>query len=260
MSYFSRYKSFIFRLDYLKINKTSGIKKLFFFLMLKKVNAYRWIKAMLILNSVNSLDDYFYKLNIIWYGGNEGHTQQVTEETNFLVEKASEKQDILEIGFNGGHSSETFLSSNNTAHITSVDIGFHHYVKFGRFYLKRKFRNRFELHLGPSSEILPKLIRQKNKYDLIFIDGSHEYLDVKKDLKNSLALASKDTILILDDVFFPKSETDKNYFDGHNVGPTKAWSEMIDSNQIDTIDYLEFESSSTNKRSIVSGVLSQDIV
>ena len=60
---------------------------------------------MLILNSVNSLDEYFYKLNIIWYGGNEGHTQQVTEETNFLVENASEKQEILEIGFNDGHSS-----------------------------------------------------------------------------------------------------------------------------------------------------------
>lgn len=228
--------------------------------MLKKVNAYRWIKAILILNSVHSLDDYFYKLNIVWYGGNEGHTQQVAEETNFLAEKSKEKQDILEIGFNGGHSSETFLSSNDTSHITSVDIGFHHYVKFGRFYLKKKFHNRFKLHIGPSSEVLPKLMGQKNKYDLIFIDGSHEYLDVKKDLKNSIALASKDTILILDDVFFPKSETAKNYFDGHNLGPTKAWSEMIDSKQINTIDYFEFESSSTNKRSIVSGMLNQDIV
>ena len=93
---------------------------------------------------------------------------------------------ILEIGFNGGHSAETFLKSSENVIVHSVDIGFHHYVKFGYFYLKKKYKDRIKIHFGDSTQVLPKLIRDKEQFDFVFIDGGHDYDIVKTDLFNSL--------------------------------------------------------------------------
>jgi predicted O-methyltransferase YrrM len=49
----------------------------------------------------------------------------------------------------------------------------------------------------------------KNKFDLIYIDGSHFSDDVKNDFNNSLKIANKDCIIILDDLlwnFYKKKE------------------------------------------------------
>lgn len=43
---------------------------------------------------------------------------------------------------------------------------------------------------------------QKNKYDFIFIDGSHEYNDVRSDIKNSFSNLNTNGIIAIDDIFF----------------------------------------------------------
>ena len=68
--------------------------------------------------------------------------QQVDDETLYLNQISQNAKKILEIGFNGGHSAETFLKSSENVIVHSVDIGFHHYVKFGYFYLKKKYKDR----------------------------------------------------------------------------------------------------------------------
>ena len=253
MSFYSRLKSFIFRLDNLKIKKSKPLLKIIYFFIFKAVNFARWILAFKTIGEVKSLNEFYKKLNIYWYGGNEGHTQQVPEEAEFLFKSASNLKNILEVGFNGGHSSETFLNSSSNAIIESVDIGFHHYVKFGSFYLKKKYPGRFFLHIGKSKDILPKIIKQKNIFDLIFIDGSHEYRDVFLDIKNGIELSHASTLIILDDVYYPKNNSHKENFDSHNMGPTKAWLEFIDSGKIKEINYKEFATNNTNKRSLVVG-------
>tara|TARA_Y100001958_G_scaffold156915_1_gene150665 strand:- start:6092 stop:6862 length:771 start_codon:yes stop_codon:yes gene_type:complete len=253
MSNYLKIKSYLFRLDNLKVKKNKYFKKLLFFIALKLINLYRWVKSYRIYKSCGSLDEFFSSINIKWYGGNEGHTQQVEEETLFLEKLSKNSKKILEVGFNGGHSAETFLKSNKNVTVTSVDIGFHHYVNFGYFYLRKKYKNRIKLHIGDSTKVLPKLISKKYQFDLIFIDGGHEYQIVKSDLDNSVNLSDNETTIIVDDVFLPTNDSDKKFIDSHNNGPSQAWNEVVMKNKINQVDYKEFKSKSTNKRSIVVG-------
>lgn len=253
MLLYKRIKSFLFRLDNLKIDKSNFPLSWIYFVALKVVNFCRWMAAFINKNKSDTLDDFFTLINIYWYGGNEGHTQQVKDETDFLSRKSLTVNSVLEIGFNGGHSSETFLSSNSYARVDSIDIGYHHYVNFGKYFLKHKYGKRFNLYIGKSSDVLPILIDKNKKYDLIFIDGSHKYEDVLIDLNHSRQLSNKDTLIILDDVYLVNKDEEEIFFDSHNLGPTKAWKEMLYENKIIQIGYEEFESSNTNKRSIVYG-------
>jgi hypothetical protein len=108
------------------------------------------------------------------------------------------------------------------------------------------------LFIGASKDVLPKLVDENKKYDLIFIDGSHMYEDVIVDLNYARKLSNKDTLIILDDVYIV-NEQEEIFFDSHNLGPTKAWKEMLYENKVNQIGYEEFESTNTNKRSIVYG-------
>ena len=69
-------------------------------------------------------------------------------------------------------------------------------------------------------------IKKFQPYDLIFVDGSHEYNDVKKDLNNYSKMLSDDGILVAHDIHsleFP--------------GVNKAWSEFKRQNNF---SYKEF--------------------
>ena len=89
MLLYKRIKSFLFRLDYLKIDKSKFPLNMVYFIALKVVNFFRWIVAFYNRHKSETLNDFFSNINIYWYGGNEGHTQQVIGETDFLNRKSS---------------------------------------------------------------------------------------------------------------------------------------------------------------------------
>lgn len=246
-------RSYLARLDNLKIIKVNFPLNFFLFLLLKLINTYRWLISLFVKNKINNLNDFYSKIFIYWYRGNEGHTQQNDEETAFLKEISKNSAQILEIGFNGGHSSETFLKSKNLVKLTSIDIGFHHYVKFGEYFLKNKYKKKFNLIISDSTKALKELIKKNQQFDLIFIDGSHHYETVKEDLENALLLSHEKTLILMDDVYLNEEEEEKLEFDLHNNGPTKVWQEFVDSEKIIRVDYLSFKSQNTNKRSLVYG-------
>ena len=64
---------------------------------------------------------------------------------------------ILEIGFNAGHSAELWLSVKPNIKVTSFDIGTHSYLTLGKDFIDRKFPGRHTLILGDSRETLPKV-------------------------------------------------------------------------------------------------------
>ena len=106
---------------------------------------------------------------------------------------------ILEIGFNRGSSSLLFLYLSN-ANVTSIDIvNKPDSVK----YLTSTFNNRFSFVLGNSFYLDMKSL---GTFDLVFIDGDHEYNSIINDIDQSLKVKPK--FILFDDYEHPDHGVD----------------------------------------------------
>jgi hypothetical protein len=186
------------------------------------------------LNEIEELSAYnFYNKSLTTFLNEhfcynfEGYSQQVPEQIQDLINLCKYKKNILEIGFNAGHSAEIFLKNSN-CNLTSFDLNSHNYVSIAKEYIDIYYPGRHELILGDSTLTIP--LYKENSFDLLFIDGGHEYNIAKADLDNCKRFANDQTIIIMDDVIF--SENSEFW----TIGPTKAWKE---SNLI-TFGYKEY--------------------
>jgi predicted O-methyltransferase YrrM len=111
---------------------------------------------------------------------------------------AKNAKNIIEIGFNAGHSCLLYLLANNESHITVFDICEHKYTIPCFEYLQSLFPNRLTLYSGDSVETVPLFYKNNIdvKLDLIHIDGDRYNNIPKIDFDNVFKLASN--IIILD--------------------------------------------------------------
>ena len=107
--------------------------------------------------------------------------------------------EIMEIGFNAGHSSLIYLISNLNCNITIFDLCEHKYTLPCFTYLQKKFPNRLKLYQGNSTKTVPQFIKNNpdKTFDLIHIDGCHVANIANQDFYNSYKIAKK--IIIWDD-------------------------------------------------------------
>jgi predicted O-methyltransferase YrrM len=131
-------------------------------------------------------------------GGSQIH--QCKYFIDYLIANPKIKN-IIEIGFNTGVSSAYFLSGRDNVRVISVDIGVHRYVNECKKLIDEQFPGRHKLIIGDSKKIIPELnkLEPEFKPDLIFIDGDHIEPTPIIDARNCLALADKDTVLVMDD-------------------------------------------------------------
>ena len=175
----------------------------------------------------SNLSELYKFLRITWI---EGNSQDSVGQTDYLKKVALDKSNILEIGFNAGHSAETFLSSNNHSKVTSIDEASHDYIDYGYYYLSRKFKKRLRLHKIDSAKIASE-IDTKETFDLIFIDGFHSYEYAKNDMLNCKNLSDDGTLMILDD--FGDQEL------------SRAWGELIKSGVIEQVEIVRYSDNSS---------------
>jgi len=141
----------------------------------------------------------------IWYDHHTWTPYEDKTKSHNLFSLASESTNMLEIGFNAGHSCLVALLANPHLKITAVDIGKHKYVQPCYAVLQRHFGEMIHLITGSSESVLPALQKQEPAplFDLIHIDGSHNSRVANTDMFNSIQMAAPLAYVILDDTQKP---------------------------------------------------------
>jgi predicted O-methyltransferase YrrM len=127
---------------------------------------------------------------------------------------------VGEIGFNVGFSSHAFLTAGPETQVVSFDLGEHGGTKVGKRLVDKRYPARHTLIYGDSLKTVPEFKRNNPdlRFDLVFIDGGHEYEVAKADIVNMKALCSEKTVVVIDDL---------TPWHSWGEGPTQAWTEAI---------------------------------
>ena len=167
----------------------------------------------------------------------EGHINQIPQQAEELIRLSKDSRNIMEIGFNAGHSADLFLKNNPDLTLTSFDLGQHDYVLYAKEYIDKTYPGRHTLIIGDSRLSIPKFIKDhpETRFDLLFIDGGHDYEVASADIKNCKHLAHKDSTFILDDTCMSLP------FYDFNVGPNRAVKEFYDNGLLKDVKCIDFQ-------------------
>jgi predicted O-methyltransferase YrrM len=160
-----------------------------------------------------------YKITQYWFVNNIPIWLYIFKKFNF----SKKKLNILEIGSYEGLSSIFFLKNLKKSRITCVDIWSSprdekYYEKFNKFNVIEKnfdfntkvFRKRLKKIKNYSNYFFKN---NKEKYDIIYIDGGHKNDIIYSDLVNAFGALKEKGIIIADDLFWnqlPKGENPIN--------------------------------------------------
>ena len=152
--------------------------------------------------------------NVFGHHGTDATTYPRTEfrsKRRLLSLLALSKKNILEVGFNAGHSALLLLTANPDLKYTAIDLNFNPYVIECFDYLKSVFGDRICLQVGDSQIELPKLLDKNSSFDGYIIDGGHSIPVAQSDLLNIIKYAGNDAVICFDDSDSPKLRALLNY-------------------------------------------------
>ena len=126
----------------------------------------------------------------------EGHAR-LTEKTCDIIKEIydiAKPTNMLEIGFNAGHTAFGWMTLCPELSYHSVDICYHPHTEPHAEKIKELFTDRFNFAKLDSKELTPDMIEQ---YDMVFIDGDHS----ERGLHSDYELCNKAKIkwLLIDD-------------------------------------------------------------
>ena len=110
------------------------------------------------------------------------------------------------IGFNAGHSTAIWLSSNPLTQVYSFDLFEAAYKPKLVKFLQERFPGRLHTYAGDSTKVVPAT-SIPTKCDVVHIDGRHSYWNVLVDFLNLLEKSRRDSIFVFDDQCDPNNCT-----------------------------------------------------
>lgn len=136
---------------------------------------------------------------------NQTVAAQFAHKRRQLAALAKHKVNVMEIGFNAGHSAALMLYSNPDLRYRGIDIGWHKYTVPCAQFLAKVFPGRVELTIGDSRSAYPYSFDKYADCDLIHIDGGHSLELFRIDLVHALTLpcTNPDRHLLIDDTEDP---------------------------------------------------------
>tara|TARA_X000000950_G_scaffold118283_1_gene148194 strand:- start:388 stop:1065 length:678 start_codon:yes stop_codon:yes gene_type:complete len=143
-----------------------------------------------------------------FYDGSNNHYMQNPHEIVKLIyelkryEKTVKKKfsSFLEIGFATGINNSLLNKMFNFKKIVAVDIVDMNAVNTNNFYANLRFKNLTLVCGNSTTQNVIKNVTKLGNYDLIFIDGGHEYITVKQDFENYKKLLSPNGVIVLHDI------------------------------------------------------------
>lgn len=124
--------------------------------------------------------------------------QQLRTKQINLYSAAGASENIIEIGFNAGHSCLLFLMANPRAKVVCFDICEHAYTVPCFEYLSAIFPGRLTLIKGDSRNTLPAY-QTLTKFDMAHIDGAHDKEIADADFKHTYPMVRDGGLIVWDD-------------------------------------------------------------
>ena len=220
--------NFYYRLKYL-INKNSNYRVILSFLLDRIKHPLK-----------KSKKKYFRNLHIEYLKKKNITTDFFSINAYYwkkILRTLPENFKYLEIGSLEGNSALFIINNFKVKKVVCVDIwedenfkeeqhkNFNNYKKN-----INEFSNIVETFKGTSDAFF---LKQKDKYDVIYIDGSHETDQVYKDIKNSWNILNVNGILICDDYFY--GSIYKNPDNVPSIAINKFVNELLENNSVEIL-------------------------
>ena len=107
---------------------------------------------------------------------------------------------FLEIGFASGINNTILNKFFDFKKNVAIDIVQPTGINYGTFYANLRFKKLALLCGNSTSKEILKSTKALGNYDIIFIDGGHDYNTVKSDFKNYSNLLNKNGLIVLHDI------------------------------------------------------------
>ena len=135
---------------------------------------------------------------------------------------------IAEIGFNVGFSSLAFLEGASDVTMVSFELDRRHAVELAKEFVDERYPGRHELVIGNSLKTVSAYAEDNtDRFDLVFVDGGHEYEVATADIHNASLIAKPNGLVVVDDLvpWYP-----------WGVGPSQAWQEAVNNGLIEPVE------------------------
>lgn len=138
-------------------------------------------------------------------------------------------REVLEVGSGWGIFAFAALHMSPRMKLTSIDkIQIEGRQDFNQ--RTAGYESRIERMVGDSWLVLPEMVKEEKRFDMVFVDGGHDYETCLSDLQNGWKLLRPGGTLLIDDVFHKNNYKFDESEEAHDYGVGQAlwdWSKEI---------------------------------